>query len=51
MFVLTVLTTEMKSCESWGRNPTADEIAEKSAWRDDRLAALVVHKREQKSYD
>ena len=26
---------------SWGRSPTPEQIAEKSAWRDDRLAALV----------
>lgn len=40
-----------KVAESWGRNPSPDEIAEKSAWRDERLAALVVHKRNQKQYD
>lgn len=37
--------------ESWGRSPSAQEIAQKSAWRDERLAALAVHKRDQKSYD
>ncbi|MBU2532886.1 MAG: 3-hydroxyacyl-CoA dehydrogenase, partial [Alphaproteobacteria bacterium] len=37
--------------ESWGRNPSPEEIAAKSAWRDNRLAALVVHKRHQKQYD
>jgi 3-hydroxyacyl-CoA dehydrogenase len=37
--------------DSWGRNPTPEQIADKSAWRDNRLAALVVHKREQKQYD
>ncbi len=40
-----------KVAASWGRSPTTDEIADKSAWRDDRLAALVVHKRDQKNYD
>lgn len=37
--------------QSWGKRPSPAEIAEKSAWRDNRLAALVVHKREQKQYD
>ena len=37
--------------ENWGRNPTSEEIAEKSAWRDNRLAALITHKRDQKQYD
>lgn len=40
-----------KVAASWGKSPTPDAIAEKSAWRDNRLAALVVHKREQKQYD
>lgn len=40
-----------KVAASWGKSPSPDEIAEKSAWRDNRLAALVVHKREQKHYD
>lgn len=44
-------TTIDKVAESWGRSPSPEEIAEKSAWRDDRLAALVVHKRNQKQYD
>jgi L-gulonate 3-dehydrogenase len=37
--------------ESWGRQPTPELIAEKSRWRDSRLAALVAHKRQAKSYD
>lgn len=37
--------------ESWGRSPTPEQIAEKSAWRDNRLAALVIHKRNQKQHD
>ena len=40
-----------KVAASWGRSPSTEEIAEKSVWRDDRLAALAVHKREQKNYD
>jgi len=40
-----------KVAESWGKQPSPDEIAEKSAWRDERLAALVVHKRNQKQHD
>jgi 3-hydroxyacyl-CoA dehydrogenase len=33
----------------WGKSPTPAEIAEKSRWRDDRLAALIAHKRTQKT--
>jgi 3-hydroxyacyl-CoA dehydrogenase len=33
---------------AWGPVPPASELARKSAWRDDRLAALVAHKRGQK---
>jgi 3-hydroxyacyl-CoA dehydrogenase len=33
---------------AWGPSPTETELARKSAWRDDRLAALVAHKRGQK---
>jgi len=29
---------------AWGRTPTPDEIARKSAWRDRRMAALQAHK-------
>lgn len=36
--------------ESWGGTPSADAIARKSRWRDDRLAALVAHKKSQKPY-
>ena len=35
----------------WGRTPSVEEIAQKSRWRDDRLAALIAHKRAQKKYD
>ncbi|MEM7749518.1 MAG: 3-hydroxyacyl-CoA dehydrogenase [Pseudomonadota bacterium] len=37
--------------EDWGRKPSTDEVLAKSRWRDDRLAALVAHKRAQKSYE
>jgi L-gulonate 3-dehydrogenase len=33
--------------ESWGRNPSKDDIAGKSRWRDERIAALVAHKKGQ----
>jgi 3-hydroxyacyl-CoA dehydrogenase len=33
--------------ESWGRTPTSEAIAGKSRWRDERLAALVAHKKAQ----
>ena len=33
---------------AWGPAPTASALAQKSMWRDDRLAALVAHKRAQK---
>ncbi|MGI9425787.1 MAG: 3-hydroxyacyl-CoA dehydrogenase [Hyphomicrobiaceae bacterium] len=36
---------------NWGKSPSSDEIASKSRWRDDRLAALVAHKRAQKTHD
>jgi 3-hydroxyacyl-CoA dehydrogenase len=36
--------------KSWGRAPTPAQVAEKSRWRDDRLAALQAHKRAQKSF-
>jgi L-gulonate 3-dehydrogenase len=32
---------------SWGRKPTSEAILEKQRWRDDRLAALVAHKKSQ----
>jgi hypothetical protein len=37
-----------KVVDAWGKSPTEQQIAEKSAWRDNRLAALVAHKRAQK---
>ena len=36
--------------ESWGGTPSADDIARKSRWRDERLAALAAHKTSQKPY-
>ena len=39
----------MKAVEAWGRSPTAGQIAEKTVWRDARLAALIAHKRAQES--
>ncbi len=36
--------------ESWGPVPSQEHVADKTRWRDDRLAALVAHKRAQKSY-
>jgi L-gulonate 3-dehydrogenase len=38
-----------RAAEAWGRTPTPEQIAAKSRWRDERLAALVAHKRAQKS--
>lgn len=32
---------------SWGKSPTAEQIAAKSRWRDERLAALQAHKKSQ----
>jgi 3-hydroxyacyl-CoA dehydrogenase len=37
-----------QAVQAWGRNPTPAQIAEKTIWRDERLAALVAHKRSQK---
>ena len=39
-----------KAVEAWGRSPTPEEIAEKSRWRDARLAALAAHKRAQEPH-
>ena len=35
---------------SWGATPKPEDIATKSRWRDERLAALQAHKRSQKPY-
>jgi hypothetical protein len=39
-----------RAAAEWGRSPTAAGIAEKSLWRDRRLAALVAHKRAQEPH-
>jgi len=39
-----------KAVAVWGKSPTPAQIAEKSAYRDSRLAALIAHKRAQKPY-
>ncbi len=36
-----------RAADAWGHTPTTQEIAAKSLWRDDRLAALVAHKHAQ----
>ena len=35
---------------AWGRTPGAQEITNKTLWRNERLAALAAHKRAQKGY-
>ena len=37
--------------QSWGKTPTAADVAKKSRWRDERLAALVAHKKAQKTFE
>jgi len=51
------LTADIFSAENvarivadWGRSPPPEAIAEKSRWRDERLAALQAHKRAQKPF-
>ena len=36
-----------RAVESWGRAPSPQQILDKQRWRDDRLAALVAHKKNQ----
>ena len=36
-----------RAVESWGRAPSPDAILDKQRWRDDRIAALVAHKKAQ----
>ena len=38
-----------KAVDAWGKSPSPQQIAEKSKWRNERLAALLEHKRAQKS--
>ena len=35
---------------SWGRSPSAEDIADKSRWRDERIAALQAHKQAQERF-
>jgi L-gulonate 3-dehydrogenase len=39
-----------RAASAWGNTPSPEQIAGKSLWRDDRLAALVAHKRAQKPH-
>jgi hypothetical protein len=39
-----------KAVAAWGQAPSRGQIAQKSRWRDERLAALMAHKRGQKPY-
>ena len=39
-----------KAAAVWGPAPNAEKVADKSRWRDRRLAALIAHKRAQKTY-
>ncbi len=39
-----------KIMASWGKTPAASDVAQKSRWRDERLAALAAHKNAQKPY-
>ncbi len=39
-----------QAADAWGPAPSAEQVARKSRWRDQRLAALVAHKRAQKPY-
>jgi L-gulonate 3-dehydrogenase len=36
-----------RAVASWGRSPSTQQILDKQRWRDDRLAALVAHKKSQ----
>jgi hypothetical protein len=36
--------------EAWGPPTTPGKVAEKSLWRNERLAALAAHKKAQKPY-
>ena len=33
--------------EAWGKSPSKEEVARRTAWRDKRLTALMAHKRAQ----
>jgi L-gulonate 3-dehydrogenase len=36
-----------RAVENWGRSPSPQQILDKQRWRDERLAALVAHKKSQ----
>jgi L-gulonate 3-dehydrogenase len=36
-----------RAVESWGKAPSSADILRKQRWRDDRIAALVAHKKQQ----
>lgn len=40
-----------KAAEAWGPAPSAQQVSDKSIWRNERLAALAAHKRAQKRYE
>jgi 3-hydroxyacyl-CoA dehydrogenase len=40
-----------RAVASWGRAPTPDAILKKQRWRDDRIGALVAHKKAQPKSD
>ncbi len=40
-----------KVIEAWGSAPTHEQVAAKTAWRDQRLAALAAHKRDQQKHE
>lgn len=39
-----------RAAASWGPAPSREHVADKSRWRDERLAALIAHKRAQKGF-
>jgi hypothetical protein len=36
-----------RAVESWGKAPSSGDILKKQRWRDDRIAALVAHRKAQ----
>ena len=39
-----------RAVDAWGKHPSAAEIAQKTVWRNHRLAALAAHKKTQSSF-
>jgi hypothetical protein len=39
-----------QAADAFGPTPTAEKVAAKSLWRNERLAALAAHKQKQKGY-